>query len=163
MVAARRELLDEQVAALRAANGPVVEGPAQQITALLYHLYLAPLTFWEVPNYAAATAAAEAAYQARPWQVLFHASPWSANLPAGALLLALTLAGLALTPRLTSHCRPTAPRCSCWPPPGGLLAAVRHSIAWQRYPVLPPLNACGAAQAGGCGAAMPARFETHPT
>ncbi len=147
MLAARTQLLAEQTATLRAASGPVVDGPAQQVTALLYHLYFAPLTFWEVPNYAAATAPAEAAYQAQTWQVWFHAAPWSANLPAGALLLMLTLAGLAL-----SAWRLRRPGAGALLPEERrallLLAAVSVGmtaavfvipIAWQRYyvPLLP--------------------------
>ncbi len=147
MAATRAELLTEQTSALRAAGGQVVDTPAQQATALLYHLYLAPLAFWELPNYAAATAPAEARYQALPFQVLFHAAQPRDNLVPGALLLTFTLLGLALS------------AWRCWRPSATHLSAderrvlvilatatlgvtaslfVSH-IAWQRYylPLVP--------------------------
>lgn len=149
MLTARTQLLAEQTAALRAAGGPVLTGPAQQVTALVYHLYLAPLTFWEVPNYAAATAAAEAQYQARPWHTLFRAEPWSANLPAGGLLLALTLTGLAVSVwrgwRRGANALPADERRArllLATATLGLAAALcAVPIAWQRYyvPLLPLL------------------------
>jgi len=147
MATARAQLLAGQTAALRAAGGQVVDSPAQQATALLYHLYLAPLTFWELPNYAAATAPAEARYQALPFHMLFRAPQAGANLVPGAVLLTLTLAGLAL-----NAWRCWRPAATHLPPAErralfilatatlGLTAALfAIHIAWQRYylPLLP--------------------------
>jgi hypothetical protein len=147
MATARGQLLAAQTTALRAAGGPVVAGPALQTVALIYHLYFAPLAFWELPNYAAATAAAEARYLALPWQNLFHTPAFASNLVPGALLLALTLLGVALS------------GCTMWRPDGQAIPAEQRTallclfattfglaatayalpIAWQRYyvPLIP--------------------------
>ncbi len=143
----RAALLNAQTSALRTANGPVLDGPLAQTAALFYQLYLAPLQFWEVPNYAAQTAAAEAAYQQLPWQILLHTSSLTANIVPGALLLLVTGVGLLWGLQHVVRPDPTPQR------PGerrGLavvaLATVGVTatlfaipIAWQRYyvPLLP--------------------------
>ncbi|MCC7359369.1 MAG: hypothetical protein IT317_07825 [Anaerolineales bacterium] len=162
MQAARADLLAAQVSALQAAGGPVLTGPAERLAALIYQLFFAPLAYWELPNYAAATAAAEAAYQARPWLTLFHAAPATANLAPGGLLLAMALFGAALA------AWQLRPRAAALPAgrrrallvlgvaTGGLLAALLLApIGWQRYyvPLLPLI--CVWAGLGVAGAARP--------
>jgi 4-amino-4-deoxy-L-arabinose transferase-like glycosyltransferase len=168
----RAELLTNQINTLRAADGPVVATPLQQTIALLVHLYQAPLQFWEVPNYAADTAAAEARYLAIPWHILFRAPSIGANFLSGLLFLILTLCGV-----LFSAFHAWRPSHTASPPDErrvlavlglstlGVLAALYSiHIAWQRYyvPLLPLI--CIWAGLGAAALAQPLlrHFASRP-
>jgi 4-amino-4-deoxy-L-arabinose transferase-like glycosyltransferase len=67
VIAQRRSLLDAQVLALRtAAPGLVLDSFPLRLLAAPYQLFFAPPAFWDIPNYAQATAAAEQAYLSDP-------------------------------------------------------------------------------------------------
>jgi 4-amino-4-deoxy-L-arabinose transferase-like glycosyltransferase len=91
VIAQRRVLLFEQVSALRIfAPGLVLDSFPLRLLAVPYQLFIAPLAFWDIPNYAQATAGSEQAYLSNPLNALTS---------GGILPLAgcvLTLFGLAL-------------------------------------------------------------------
>jgi 4-amino-4-deoxy-L-arabinose transferase-like glycosyltransferase len=67
----RQRLLGEQVNALRTAAPALILGSLpMRLIAVLYELFLAPLAFWDIPNYAEMTAAAERAYLSQPFHSL---------------------------------------------------------------------------------------------
>ncbi|MGB7539006.1 MAG: phospholipid carrier-dependent glycosyltransferase, partial [Anaerolineales bacterium] len=92
VVAERQRLMGEQLAGLQsAAPGVVLGTPGLRLLAVPYELFIAPLAFWEIPNYAAQTAAAERAYLAQPFNTLING-----GLPS-ALFAVLVFAGLILS------------------------------------------------------------------
>ena len=96
MVRARQELLSSQAAAMRVtAPGMVLDGASQRLLAMLYHVFFAPPAFWDVPNYAAQTRAAELSYMAVPLQAGWHTTSLATNIMLGGGVLALTLVGIA--------------------------------------------------------------------
>ncbi len=67
----RDDLLGAQLNALRmSAPGIVLDSLWLRFAAVFYEPFLAPLAFWDIPNYAAATGAAERAYLSNPIQSL---------------------------------------------------------------------------------------------
>jgi hypothetical protein len=116
---------------------------------MLYHTFWAPLAFWDVPNYAAETLAAEQAYQQSPLNRGWRAATPAATLPSGTLILALSLVGLVTgCRRLLVRTAPAAPAerrslglLAVWTlaTAAGLLSV---TIAWQRYFLLLVPIAC---------------------
>jgi 4-amino-4-deoxy-L-arabinose transferase-like glycosyltransferase len=67
VITQRQTLLAAQVAALRAAApGSIMDSFPLRLLAIPYQLFLAPLAFWDIPNYAAVTAASQQAYISNP-------------------------------------------------------------------------------------------------
>jgi 4-amino-4-deoxy-L-arabinose transferase-like glycosyltransferase len=151
MFDARRQLVANQAGALStAAPVQAVASLPARLFAMLYHIYFAPPAFWEVPNYAQQTAAAERAYLAMPLQVGWHTTSLSFNLIAGGLLLALTLAGAIFglhdlaAHGLRAATQPTAPeRYALWVllawSATTVVGLLSINTAWQRYylPLIP--------------------------
>lgn len=147
MAAARADLLRQQAQALGgAAPGLLLDGPAERLAAQIYHTYLAPLAYWDIPNYAAETAAAESRYQANPLHAGLRFSAPGPRLAAGGVVLGLGLAGVgfAVVGAVRSH--RMGPRVMPW----SVLLALAWTaatavglfslnLAWQRYylPLLP--------------------------
>ena len=134
---ARQELLARQVADTQAlAPARVLHTPGLRLAVSLGNLYLAPLSFSEVGNYTAQTAAVETAYLAIPGHNLLR------SIPGGGLLLLLTLSGLALA-GLTAARSPAARRPILLILLATLALVALQSLAvplpWQRYviPLLP--------------------------
>ena len=119
---ARQQLASSQTGALRAAAPiQVAASLPQRLFAMLYHVYFAPPAFWDIPNYAPQTAAAEHSYLAVPMQVGWHTPSLSFNLVAGGFILALTLAGIlfALHDLAAHH-----------------LPIVKKTVVVERYPLV---------------------------
>jgi hypothetical protein len=163
MAAARADLLRQQAQALgEAAPGRLLNGPVEHLAAQVYHTYLAPLAFWDIPNYAAQTAAAEAAYQAQPLHVGLRLSAPGPRLAAGAVLLGLGLAGVGFAVLGAVRGYRAGSRAGLWPlvlfvawtaaTTAGLFTL---NLAWQRYylPLLP--IACLWAGLGAAALARP--------
>jgi hypothetical protein len=96
MGSTRQKFHAEQVTAIRrTAPNYLLDQPGERLLAMLYHVYFAPLAFWDIPNYAQQTQPAELHYLSIPLHHLFR-DPNSAvnNLASGGLLLALTLTGI---------------------------------------------------------------------
>jgi hypothetical protein len=96
MGSARQKFHTEQVTAMRmAAPNYLLDRPSLRLLAMLYHVYFAPLAFWDIPNYAQQTRPAELHYLSIPFHHLLR-DPNSAvnNLATGGSLFALTLIGL---------------------------------------------------------------------
>ncbi len=148
MADARAELLAGQTAAIRAAGaGHVLSGPVEKALAEVYHTYLAPLAYWDIPNYAAETAPAEKAYERNWLNTGLRFGTAGPRLAAGGALLALGVAGAVFAGLRFVRAGPaTVEREAWW---GVLLLAVwtaatvaglfAFDIAWQRYylPLLP--------------------------
>jgi 4-amino-4-deoxy-L-arabinose transferase-like glycosyltransferase len=144
MTTARQTLLASQSAAIAAAGPSLyLAGPARRGLAMLYHTYWAPLDFWDIPNYAAETRAAEQAYL-RSWLNHGWRGPTAAaTLPAGTAVLAMSVFGLIVGGRrlLAGRGRPPNPErrallvVAAWTlaTAAGLLSV---TIAWQRYYLL---------------------------
>jgi hypothetical protein len=159
LIHARQQLTTNVSGALLAsASSQVATTLGGRLFAMLYQVYFAPPAFWEFPNYAAQTAAAEQRYLAVPLQAGWHTPSLNFNLIAGGLLLALSLAGLLFALRHLAQ------------PVGGetfplvlmlvwTLATVAGlltiNITWQRYylPLLPIV--CLWAAFGGAQVARP--------
>lgn len=96
MGSARQKFHAEQVTAMRAAApNSLLDKPGLRLLAMVYHVYFAPLAFWDIPNYARQTRPAELNYLSIPLHHLLR-DPNSAvnNLATGGILLALTLIGI---------------------------------------------------------------------
>jgi 4-amino-4-deoxy-L-arabinose transferase-like glycosyltransferase len=148
VVAERQRLMGEQIQAVRsAAPAAVLDSIPARLMAPLYEWFVAPLAFWDIPNYASVTAAAEKAYLALPLHTLTAGR-------AGSLLSAvLTFFGLGWAvarsaARRTDTDRLVAP---VWflVVSFGITAGV--PILWQRY-YLPLIPAAAALSAGSIGA-----------
>jgi 4-amino-4-deoxy-L-arabinose transferase-like glycosyltransferase len=71
VITERQRLLGEQLTALRsAAPGLVLDSLPLRLLGVLYESFFAPPAFWDIPNYAKITAAAESAYLAQPLNAL---------------------------------------------------------------------------------------------
>ena len=151
MLQARQQLTTNMTGALSAVVPSQVNSSlGDRLFAMLYHVYFAPPAFWDVPNYAEQTAAAEQAYLASPLQIGWHTRSLSLNLAAGGALLALTLAGVGfgLHDRAARRWRaaqvlPAAEREALivllvWSA-ATVVALLQINIAWQRYylPLIP--------------------------
>jgi hypothetical protein len=87
----RQALVEGQTSMLRAiAPQQVMDTTLERMTALLGHVFIAPLQFEEVGNYIPQTAQSVREYLDRPWHTLFRGSV------SGGLLLTLTLFGIAI-------------------------------------------------------------------
>jgi len=151
MLKARQQLVTNQTGALSAAaNVQVAASLPQRLFAMLYHVYFAPPAFWDIPNYAPQTAAAERRYLAVPLQVGWHTPSLSFNLIAGGIVLTLTLAGVVFCLHdLAAHrLRPAGKPTEADPNALSMLLVwsaatvsglLLINIAWQRYylPLLP--------------------------
>ncbi len=139
----RADLAARQVAdTARLAPETLLDTPGKRLLALVGNLYLTPPRFAEVGNYAAETAAAEAAYLANP----LHA--WGRGLYGGAFFLALTLLGMGRGVREVIRGRTAFGEAQAARKVVCLLAAtllqggallLMISLPWQRYviPLLP--------------------------
>jgi 4-amino-4-deoxy-L-arabinose transferase-like glycosyltransferase len=136
-VSERNRLLGEQVAALKiAAPGSVLAAPGLRMLAVPYELFIAPPAFWDIPNYAAQTAAAERAYLSLPIHAL------TAGGILAALFAVLSLAGAALAiVRAVRKKDPDVLLLLVWGASvlGGIWIGV--PILWQRY-YLPLIPVC---------------------
>jgi 4-amino-4-deoxy-L-arabinose transferase-like glycosyltransferase len=149
-VVERGRLLGEQIAALQTA-GPrsVLQSPILRVLALPYELFLAPPAVWDIPNYAAQTAAAEQAYLAQPLNTL----------TAGGILSAVfaVLAGAGLIVSVVRLFRKQADAPSIlvliWTACVLIGILVGVPILWQRYYL--PLIPVSAALAAVAVSAMP--------
>jgi len=93
---ARQKLHAAQVTMTRlVAPTHILEQSSLRLLAMLYHVYFAPLAFWDIPNYANQTQPAELHYLSLPLQHVLR-DPISAvgNFATGGLLLTLTLIGI---------------------------------------------------------------------
>jgi 4-amino-4-deoxy-L-arabinose transferase-like glycosyltransferase len=91
VISQRQVLLSAQVSAVRlAAPGLVLDSFPLRLLAVAYQLFLAPLAFWDIPNYAQITAASQQVYLSNPLN----------GLTSGGILpllwCALSIGGLAL-------------------------------------------------------------------
>ncbi len=145
----RTSLVEAQVEAMRSVGAAfVLATPAERVVALIDRVFVAPPVFWEIPNYAVATAASEAAYMRWPIAGLLRGPAW------GSLMLAIALLGLAIGTMLLVRRAPKAkPEAAAgvsrrdlalvltWTLATaiGLLALV--PFAWQRYylPLVPAI------------------------
>lgn len=138
----RQAFLAAQVATLQAVAPNALLSPPARALAIAYHVYLAPLQFWEAPNYAVQTAPSEGTYGVH-LHALGRAPQPAQNFLLGGLGFALTLVGLALALRP----KPAPPArqhftlvLALWT----LLTALSllsFPVAWQRYylPLIPCL------------------------
>jgi hypothetical protein len=142
MATARQTLLASQSAAVAAAGPSLyLASPARRGLAMLYHTYWAPLAFWDIPNYAAQTRAAEQAYLHAWLNRGWRGPTAAATLPAGTAILAVSLFGLAAGGRRLMDRRPLdAERgallvLAAWTV-GTVAGLLSVTIAWQRYYLL---------------------------
>ncbi len=71
VVAERQRLMGEQIQAMRTASRmAVLDSLPIRLLAPYYEWIIAPLAFWDIPNYSGITAAAEKAYLAQPLNTL---------------------------------------------------------------------------------------------
>jgi hypothetical protein len=151
MLRARQALNTNMTGALStAAPSQVSSTLGGRLFAMLYHVYFAPPAFWDAPNYAAQTAAAEDSYLASPIQTGWHTRSLTINLALGGTLLALTLAGVGFglhdlaalrvrgAPALPAAEREALIVLLVWSA-ATVVALLPISIAWQRYylPLIP--------------------------
>ncbi|MBN1439656.1 MAG: phospholipid carrier-dependent glycosyltransferase [Anaerolineales bacterium] len=147
-VAERQCLLAEQVQALRAAAPmSLLESVPIRLMGAFYEWFVAPPAFWEIPNYADATAAAERAYLALPLNALTAGAAGS-GLAAGLALYGLGYAGVRVVRRRLDGAWIVA---LLWflSVFAGIIAGI--PILWQRY-YLPLIPAGAALSAGAVGA-----------
>jgi hypothetical protein len=142
MLRGRTSLVDAQVEALRSAGAAfVLTTPAEHIVALIDRVFVASPVFWEIPNYAAETAASEATYMRGPMANLLRGTVWGSVMLALALLGAGTGALLIFRRKSDASPRRDLALVLMWTVGTalGLLALV--SFAWQRYylPLIPAL------------------------
>jgi 4-amino-4-deoxy-L-arabinose transferase-like glycosyltransferase len=144
MVTTRRTLLDNQSAAVAAAGPSLyLAGPARRGLAVLYHTFWAPLAFWDIPNYAAETSAAERTYLQSWLNRGWRGATAAETLPAVTAILAMSALGVATGGRRLLQLRRT------WLEPdrralqvlaawtvGTVATLLPVTIAWQRYYLL---------------------------
>jgi 4-amino-4-deoxy-L-arabinose transferase-like glycosyltransferase len=144
---ARQELLATQTAALRVATpGLVADSLGARAAGMLYQIYFAPLAFWDVPNYAAQTRAAELAYLAQPLHSGWPTPVFTTNLIVGGAIFGLTLAGIAFGalsllrpgPALEPEQRYALYVIGAWTA-ATVIVLLSLNIIWQRYylPLVP--------------------------
>ena len=138
----RSGLVNAQLMQLRAAGEVfVLDTPAERIVALIDRVFVSSPVFWEIPNYATETAAAETMYMQWPVANLLGGPVW------GSLMLALALIGVALGALLIfRRATPPASRrdlaiALLWVLGTALALLALVPIAWQRYylPLVPAL------------------------
>ena len=147
VVAERQRLMAEQVDALRAASWmAVLDSPVHRLLAPYYEWFVAPPAFWDIPKYAASTAASENAYMAQPLHTL------TASWAGGLLTTVLAFAGWiwAAVRALRRKADPPEWIAMVWLLSVffGIVAGV--PILWQRYylPLIPAGAALSAAAIG---------------
>ncbi len=148
VIAERQRLMSEQLAALQsAAPGGVLGTPGLRFLAVPYELFIAPIAFWEIPNYAMQTAEAGRAYLAQPFTTLINGG-----------LISAVFAVLILTSLIVSILRVFRKRADStwillWIWAGSVLIGILAGIPilWQRY-YLPLVPVCAALSAGAVGA-----------
>ncbi len=148
VIAERQRLMGEQLAALRsAAPGGMLGTPGLRLLAVPYQLFIAPLAFWDIPNYAAQTAAAERAYLLQPLNALTNGG----LLPA--VFALLVFAGLILFILRVFRKQPDFSSILLLIWFGSLLMGILIGIPilWQRY-YLPLIPAGAVLSAGAVGA-----------
>jgi 4-amino-4-deoxy-L-arabinose transferase-like glycosyltransferase len=143
VVGERQRLLALQVLTLRtAAPASVLDTLPQRLLGVFFELFFSPLAIWDVPNYAAATAAAEQAYLASPLNTL------TAGGIFGAASVVLVFGGLILAVIRIFRRKNAAAWAvvMIWAGSvlGGILVGV--PILWQRYylPLIPICAVLGA-------------------
>jgi 4-amino-4-deoxy-L-arabinose transferase-like glycosyltransferase len=150
VIAGRQRLLGEQVAALRlAAPGLVLDSFPVRLLAVPYQLFLAPIAFWDIPNYTQITAAAQQAYLSGPLNALTSGGILSL------LWGVLSLSGLALAvirgARRGGDGRMRILIVWFLSVFGGIVIGV--PILWQRY-YLPLIPVCAALSAAAVAAVV---------
>jgi 4-amino-4-deoxy-L-arabinose transferase-like glycosyltransferase len=139
VISARESLFGEQVRALSAvAPGQILNTPGLRLLALAYQPFFAPPAFWDIPNYAAETAAMQAAYTSDPLTML------TAGGAVNAFWLGLCVAGFGLGVRGMADPAGRRHWSLLWlwllSVAGGILLGV--PILWQRfYLILVPVLA----------------------
>jgi len=148
VIAERRRLLAGQVQAMRPA-GPmaVLDSIPGRLLAPLYEWFIAPPAFWDIPNYAEITAAAEKAYLARPINSLTVRGIGS----VAAAVLAFFGLGWAVVGCLRRNPDTARLVATIWFLAVLIGIIVGIPILWQRY-YLPLLPAGAALSAGAAGA-----------
>ena len=154
VAAERQRLLGEQVQAMRsAAPMSVLDSFPLRLLAALYEWVMAPPAFWDIPNYAGITAAAEKTYLAQPLNAL------TAGGIGYVLFFILALFGLGWT---AARCLRREADTSWIIAPiwflsvfAGIVAGV--PILWQRYYL--PLLPAGAALSAMAVAAIVGRIS----
>ncbi len=148
VIAERQHLLGEQVQAMRvAAPMAVLDSVPIRLLAPLYEWFIAPPAFWDIPNYAGITAAAEKAYLAQPVNSLTVRGMGSVL----AVILAFFGLGWAALRIFRRDKDPVGLIAMVWflAVLTGIVAGV--PILWQRY-YLPLIPAGAALSAGVIGA-----------
>lgn len=148
VVAERQRLMGEQLAALQSAGpGGVLGTPGLRLLAVPYELFIAPLAFWDIPNYAAQTAAAEQAYLLQPFAALTNGGLLSATFAV------LVLTGLTVSILNISRKKKDPSWILLWIWFASVLAGILAGIPilWQRY-FLPLIPVCVIFSAGAVGA-----------
>jgi hypothetical protein len=143
VVRERGRLMGEQSAALQgAAPGSLLSSSALRLLAVPYELFLAPPAFWDIPNYAAETAAAERAYLAFPLQVLTAGG----ILAAGFAVLGLIGLGLVMVRAVRRKADAASMVVLLWFVSVLIGILVGVPILWQRYylPLVPAFAALAA-------------------
>lgn len=136
VVSSRDHLFAGQLDALRQASpGQALDTPGLRLLAMVYQPFLAPLAFWDIPNYAAATTAAQQAYLADPLL----------NLTSGGVIsglwVTLTIVGMVLS--IIRFAKPwqRGRLIILWVWTLGVLVGIlwQVPILWQRYylPLIP--------------------------
>lgn len=147
VAAERQRLMAEQIQTLHlASRAAALDSLPARLLAPVYEWLVAPPAFWDVPNFSAATAAAEAAYASQPLHIL-------TGLPAGGMLFAVAaFAGLGgaaagLIRRRLDGARFVA---LAWFVCSFVGIVVVVPILWQRYylPLIPAGAALSAAAIG---------------
>ncbi|MBN2083723.1 MAG: phospholipid carrier-dependent glycosyltransferase [Anaerolineales bacterium] len=148
VVAERQRLIGEQLAALQSATpGGVLRTPGLRLLAVPYELFIAPLAFWDIPNYAEITAAAEQAYLAQP----IHSLTVGGIGSVVAAILAFFGLGWAAVGCLRRDPESARLVALIWFLAVLIGIVVGIPILWQRY-YLPLLPAGAALSAGAVGA-----------
>jgi len=134
--AERNSFSVEQVSALTsAAPGQVLNTPGIRALGMIYEPFFAPLAFWDIPNYVAATAGTQQAYLSSPLQVLSNGGLFNA------LWFLICGFGLIVGVRRIWVPRDRMNLIALWLWILGVMAgiALEVPILWQRYylPLIP--------------------------
>jgi 4-amino-4-deoxy-L-arabinose transferase-like glycosyltransferase len=138
VVAERQRLLGHQVTTLQtAAPSLVLPSLTRRLLGIFYELFFAPPAVWDVPNYAATTAAAERSYLASPLNTL------TAGGIFGAASVVLVVGGLILAVVRMVERKNTAAWAIVLVWAGSVLVGILAGvpILWQRY-YLPLIPVC---------------------
>jgi 4-amino-4-deoxy-L-arabinose transferase-like glycosyltransferase len=145
MLRARQTLTAAQVGAMEQAGpGLLLDDPGEKLLAEFYHAYLAPLAFWDIPNYADETLAAERAYMENGLNPALRFDSAGPRLAAGAMLAASATAGVVFA--IFGAIRAIRQRDGFWAVRPMMIVAIwtlavvaallAFNIAWQRYYVM---------------------------